>query len=450
MRPGTAPVRPGWGCHEDRPCQSGGVYSIGRRQPDRAVSSRAVEALPLPRGGATQPQPGAAPGVALARASPFRLRQPSYFLVIASGLPWLGPSTVPELRLPCPGGFHRATGSLHRAGLRLPCPGGLHRARASAAAPWWSPPRPGGLHRPELRLPRPGGLHRAAGSLHRAELRLPCLGGLHRAAGGPHRARASAAVPWWPAPRRWFPPPARASAAGALAPSTAPEVGALATIAPKLRLLVRWRPPPRPGGLQRLKDRAASCPPRPSFGCRAAGALHRPELRALACCTGPRLGCRAVVASTAPEVGALAAIPRAADALHGPEARLPRCWRLPPCPRFAPLVGLLWPRFTRRSGAAAALLVTSTGPSFGPCPLVPLPVRWRLHRALVATAAPEVRAVTVAALAASTGPRLAPCLLPRPCAARARGSRRALAPLCRCRARALAAAPLMRSTGPRC
>ncbi len=64
---------------------------------------------------------------------------------------------------------------------------------------WCAPPRPrlgccpGACTAPELRLPRPGGLHRAADALHRPKV---------RAAGGRHRARASAAVPWGPPPGR--------------------------------------------------------------------------------------------------------------------------------------------------------------------------------------------------------------------------------------------------------
>ena len=160
--------------------------------------------------------------------------------------------------------------------------------------------------------------------------------------------------------------------------------------------------PPRPGATAALaachgaRGSAAGCwlPPWarasdavPWCRCRVAGRHRaRDSRRALVLSTGPR---------SAPRPGVLhrpelqmpppGAFHRAADARNWPEARLPRSWRLPPRPRFAPYPGALDP---------------STGPSFAP---------------LLPSAAPELRLPRSCATAAAPWrPPPRPRFAPRP------------------------------------
>jgi hypothetical protein len=250
-------------------------------------------------------------------------------------------------------------------------------------------------------------------------------------------------------------PPARASAAALLAPSTGPGVrlprlGAVA--APELRAVdpsaaseVRL---PRPGGHYRARVPAAG----------ALAPFTAPELRALACSTGPRFGCcpgglhRALVplplllTLPSPSFGSPARVASTGPRLVlCPPLRpvpLPRRWRPPPARTSA---AAPWCR--SRSGparvSAATLLVSSPSPRFASCLLSrpdaavclpPHPSHAPRHRcappaqgsrpcskprpsfgcrALLASTAPwwspRVRGLGCRALVASTGPRLAPC-----------------------------------------
>ena len=168
-------------------------------------------------------------------------------------------------------------------------------------------------------------------------------------------------------------------------------------------------PPPRPGGHRRARGSRRNC--------RCAGGIHRPEARALSaaaslCRPRPRF---------APCPGALVPLPRpsfgcrAADALHRPALLAPTTGPSFGCRRC----GWLY----RARGSATGALVASTGPRYAPrllprpgastAPLMRSTMRSTgprlgcrpggLHR-------PEVRAPCPGAPAPSTGPRFAPLL----------------------------------------
>ncbi len=428
------------------------------------------------------PRPGAAPrdwaGVPGARHP--RPRFAPWLPLCPRCAPRWGSSAAPELeptgalsmgptnRPRCPGALNGA----RRPRLGCWCAGGHHCARASrpgAAAAVSDPPRP-----------RPGAA--TAPLVCSTRPRLGCLPWCrHRAAGALHRARASAAAlvgstgPSFgcralvPPPRRWCPPPPpRPCPGGPPCPRFAPRPGDYhrrprSAAAPCLPLR-RWRLPcARASGaaalvalsttpeLRALSPLPPWCPPpRPRFGCPAAGgAVHSAlvvftapgvravsadapwcRCRALAPSPVPELwlprppGVRAVVATTAPDVCAAGGPPLARDSRRAPA----------PPPRRWPLVDLPRPwcrcwRFGWRHGARASrrvccrALVLPPRPSFGCRSPVPPPRRRcaptgpRLGCRPGGLHGPELRLPCPGAIhrarglhrwRASTGPRFAP------------------------------------------
>jgi hypothetical protein len=361
----------------------------------------------------------------------------------------LAPITAPELRLLLRWWAPRTRGSA--AALVA-----VHRARTSTAAPWCAPP---------ARAPRPG-CHRAADARRWPEVR---------------------AAPWWAAPRPRFAP-----CPGAVA---AADGG---SVAPEAQLPLRWCPPLRPGGHHRPEDRAAPCPPRPSFGCRCSGAIPGPEVRAAPWCR-----CRA--AGALHRARGLAAAPLVAfhrargsrrwrasngarfaprpGATAAPWWRPPRCccprparglrrWRTPPRPGgvHRPEFRLLRPGEPRRprcrcrcaggfyapeARAASAAVPWRPPPARGSRrPLVPLPRPGALHRAQASAAVLWCRCRRCWCLNRAQGSRRVCCRDPVPLPRcgwlyRARASRRALTLWWRSPARASATGALVApSTAP--
>jgi hypothetical protein len=267
--------------------------------------------------------------------------------------------------------------------------------------------------------------------------------------GGLHRALVASTTPWCRCRRCWRPPLRRASRTGGLHRARGSRRALVRwwLLPPCPRFApppgaVPWRPPPAQGARHALVASTAPELRLPLPG--AAGAAPpRPRLGCLPWWRPPRpsFGCRALVATTAPELR----LPRPGGH-HRARASAAAPWCHPPRP-VPP----------RARGSAAAPWWATTGPSFGCRALVPLPVRHSARasrRAADAFHRPEVRAEAAAPLAPEWRRVLAPSI-------RARASRRwwasttpevCAAPWCRCLSATAPeprAAPLMYSTGSR-
>jgi hypothetical protein len=260
--------------------------------------------------------------------------------------------------------------------------------------------RPGAVAAPEIR---------AAAVLHRPEARLP---------------RCWCPRCWCPFPGPRFAPCLLPRPDGSTAPSPRPRLAPLVGLhGPEVRLLRCWLPQSarglrlacRPGGAATGPRFAPwwGPPPRPSFGCRAAGVLQRPGVRAAPWCRCRRFGfgwllsarasrrvcCRPLAPSTAPwrrppgprlgyRIGALHTAPlmRSSGPRFAPRpfrgSRRVCCRALvgpPPRPRFVPRPGAATlrggPLLAAHCAPLRAVSLAAPEDRAAPC----LPLRWRLH-----------------------------------------------------------------------